>query len=119
MPTKTSKPAKSAAKKPGSKTSSSKKAPTPKKWSRSVTEHSDAMDLEKNVFTLKDPKKIAESIKRSAKKSNRRKAGPFQSAMSMINFYENRGGKNISASQKKILDKSKEELRKLFGREEE
>src|SRR5665647_647434 len=100
------------------KNSSAKKAPL-KKWSKYVTEHSNAMDLEKDVFKQKDPKKIAESIKISAEKSTRRKAGPFQSAMSMINFYENRGGKNISASQKKVLDKSKEELRKLFGREEE
>ncbi len=58
-----------------------------------MTEHSDAMDLEKDVFKQKDPKKIAESVKRSAEKSNRKKAGPFQSAMSMINFYENRAGK--------------------------
>lgn len=100
------------------KNSAAKKAPL-KKWSKNVTEHSNAMDLEKDVFKQKDPKKIAESIKRSAEKSTRRKAGPFQSAMSMINFYENRGGKNISAAQKKVLDKSKEELRKLFGREDE
>jgi Protein of unknown function (DUF3175) len=97
---------------------SAKKA-TSKKWSQEVTEHSDAMDLEKDVFKQRDPKKIAESVKRSAEKSKRRKAGPFQSAMSMINFYENRAGKNLSASQKKVLDKSKDELRKLFGREEE
>jgi hypothetical protein len=77
------------------------------------------MDLEKDVFKLRDPKKIAASVKRSAEKSKRKKAGPFQSAMSMINFYENRGGKNIPASQKKVLDKSKDELRKQFGREEE
>ena len=77
------------------------------------------MDLKKDVFKQKDPKKIAESVKRSAEKSKRRKAGPFQSAMSMINFYENRAGKNLSASQKNVLDKSKNELRKLFGREEE
>lgn len=90
-----------------------------KKWSKGVTEHSNAMDLEKDVFKQKDPKKIAQSIKKSAENSKRRKTGPFQSAMSMINFYENRGGKNISPSQKKVLDKSKDELRKLFGREEE
>ncbi len=109
---------KASAKKAPAKKTSAKKAP-PKKWSKSVTEHSDAMDLQKDVFKLKDPKKIAESIKHSAEKSKRKKAGPFQSAMSMINFYENRGGKNISAAQKKILDQSKNELRKLFGREEE
>jgi len=107
MPTK-----KTAAKK------ASKKA-AQKKWSKKVTKHSNAMDLEKDVFNQTDPKKIAESVKRSAEKSKRRKAEPFQSAMSMINFYENRGGKNISAAQKKVLDASKNELRKLFGREEE
>ncbi len=85
---------------------------------KSVTEHSNAMDLEQDIFKSKDPKKIAASVKKSAEKSKRKKAGPFQSAMSMINFYENRGGKNIAAGQKKILDQSKEELRKLFGREE-
>ena len=100
-------------------TKTPKKKTATKKWSKEVTEHSDAMDLEKDVFKQKDPKKIAESVKRSAEKSNRKKAGPFQSAMSMINFYENRAGKNLSASQKKVLDQSKNELRKLFGREEE
>lgn len=110
---KSSTPKKAAAKKAAPKKTSSKR------WSKSVTQHSDAMDLEEDIFKSKDPKKIAESVKNSAEKSNRRKAGPFQSAMSMINFYENRGGKNISAAQKKVLDKSKNELRKLFGREEE
>ncbi len=90
---------------------------TPKKWSQEVTEHSNALDLEKDIFKQKDPKKIAESLKHSAEKSTRRKAGPFQAAMSMISFYENRAGKNLSASQKKVLDHSKEELRKLFGKE--
>ncbi|MBA2561799.1 MAG: DUF3175 domain-containing protein [Chitinophagaceae bacterium] len=108
---------KSAARKAAPAKSGTKKA-APKKWSKSVTEHSNAMDLEKDIFKSKNPKKIAASVKRSAEQSKRKKAGPFQSAMSMINFYENRGGKNISAAQKKVLDHSKEELRKLFGREE-
>ncbi len=102
---------------PAKNTDSQKVGPV--KWSKKVTDHSDAMDLEKDVFKLKDPTKIAESIKRSAEKSKRRKGEPFQSAMSMINFYENRGGKNIPASQRKILDASKNELRKLFGRDRE
>src|SRR5215210_3378462 len=102
---------KNATKKEAEKKPSAKKA-APKKWSKHVTEHSNAMDLEKDVFKLKDPKKIAASVKKSAEKSKRRKAGPFQSAMSMINFYENRGGKNVSAAQKKVLDRSKDELRK-------
>ena len=124
---KKSAPKKKAAKKTATKKSTAKKSSTkkaakksaPKKWSKKVTETSDAMDLEKDAFKQKDPKKIAASVKRSAEKSKRKKAGPFQSAMSMINFYENRGGKNISSTQKKVLDKSKNELRKLFGREEE
>jgi hypothetical protein len=108
---------KSVAKKSAPK-KSGKKA-KPKKWSKKVTATSNAMDLEKDIFKSKDPKKIASSVKRSAEKSKRKKAGPFQSAMSMINFYENRAGDNLSAAQKKVLDKSKNELRKLFGREEE
>ena len=89
-----------------------------KKWSKKVAETSNAMDLERGVFKGDDPKKIAQSLKRSAKQSHRRKAGPFQSAMSMLNFYINRGGENLSASKKKVLEEAKDELRKLFGREE-
>ena len=85
-----------------------------KYWSAEVTEKSDALDLEENVFTWKNPKKIARSLKRSALESNRRKSSPFQSAMSMLNFYINRAGKNLPSSQKKILEQAKEELRKLF-----
>ena len=89
-----------------------------KKWSQEVTEHSDALDLDKGVFSQSDPKKIAESLKRSAERSNRRKArSPFQSAMSMLNFYINRAGKDLETSQKKILEEAKTELRKLYGRE--
>ncbi len=93
------------------------KKSTPKKWSKKVTQTSNAMDLEKDVFKQKNPKAIAKSVKRSAEKSKRKKAGAFQSAMSMINFYENRAGKNLEAGQKKVLDESKDELRKLYGRE--
>jgi hypothetical protein len=89
-----------------------------KKWSKKVTETSDALDLENGVFKGDDPKKIAQSLKRSAKHSHRRKGSPFQSAMSMLNFYINRGGHNLSASKKKVLEASKDELRKAFGREE-
>jgi hypothetical protein len=113
---------KAAAKKSTAKKSSVKKPAkkaAPKRWSKKVTETSNAMDLQKDVFKQKDPKRIAESVKQSAEKSKRKKAGPFQSAMSMINFYENRAGDNLSAAQKKVLDQSKNELRKLYGREEE
>lgn len=88
-----------------------------RKWSKSVTEHSDALDLEKGVFAGDDPAKIAASLKRSAKKSHRRKGTPYQSAMSMLNFYINRAGENLSASRKKVLEEAKEELRKVFHRE--
>lgn len=64
----------------------------PKKWSQAVTEHSDAMDLEPDVFTLDDPKEIAASLKRSAERSRRRKSEPYRSAMSMLTFYVNRAG---------------------------
>jgi hypothetical protein len=87
-----------------------------KYWSGEVTKHSDALDLEPGVFTWKDSKWIAKSLRRSAEISIRRKAKPLQSAMSMLNFYINRAGKNLSASQKKILEQAKIELRKQFGR---
>jgi len=113
---------KPASKKSGTKKASSRKAPkkaAPKKWSKKVTQTSNAMDLEKDIFKSKSPKNIAESVKHSAEKSKRKKASPFQSAMSMINFYENRAGDNLSAAQKKVLDQAKNELRILFGRDEE
>lgn len=88
-----------------------------RKWSADVTKNSDALDLKKGVFTLHDPKKIAESLKKSAKHSHRRKGTPFQSAMSMLTFYINHGGKNLEAKQNEILEKAKDELRVLFGKE--
>jgi hypothetical protein len=87
-----------------------------KKWSAEVTKHSDALDLDKGVFTWKDPKKIAKSLKKSAEKSARKKGTSFQSAMSMLNFYINRAGKNLDKKQREILENTKDELRKLFGR---
>ena len=89
-----------------------------KKWSQNVTEHSNALDLEQNVFKKKDPKKIARSLKRSAEHSKRKKSGPYQSAMSMLNFYINRAGKGLTRKDKQPLEKAKSELRKLFHREE-
>jgi hypothetical protein len=89
-----------------------------KKWSANVTEHSNALDLEKDVFKSGDPDKIASSLKHSAEESHRRKGSPFQSAMSMLNFYENRAGRNLSKRQRAPLEKAKNKLRKLFGRKE-
>jgi uncharacterized protein DUF3175 len=87
-----------------------------RKWSRRVTERSDALDLDKGVFTLGSPKKIAASLKRSAKRSRRRKTDPYRSALSMLTFYINRAGRNLPASRKKKLMQAKQELREQFGR---
>jgi hypothetical protein len=86
------------------------------RWSKRVMQTSDAMDLEKGVFKKKSPRAIARSVKRSAERSTRRKAPPFRSAMSMLTFYLNRAGKKLPASEKKILMRAKDELRKLYGR---
>jgi len=85
-----------------------------KYWSDYVTKHSFALQLEESVFTWDNPRKIAKSLKKSAEASVNRKAGPFQSAMSMLNFYINRAGKNLKPARKKILEQAKIELRKLF-----
>jgi Protein of unknown function (DUF3175) len=95
-----------------------KKARTKKKvrkWSKHVTETSDAMTLEDGVFK-KTPRAMALSIKRSADKSDRRKSNPFRSAMSMLSFYENRGGKNLSAARRKKIEQAKEQLRTLYDK---
>ncbi len=86
------------------------------RWSSKVTKHSDALDLERDVFKSKDPHKIALSLKRSAQQSKRRKGTPYQSAMSMLNFYINRAGTNLPKTRKRILERAKDELRDVFGR---
>jgi hypothetical protein len=93
-----------------------KSRPAPRRWSQRVTERSDALDLEGGVFTQRDPKRIAASLKRSAEWSRRRKADPFRSALSMLTFYMNRAGRNLPASRKKTLMRAKDELRRLYGR---
>jgi hypothetical protein len=87
-----------------------------KRWSQDVTEHSNALDLDKGVFKLDSPKKIALSLKRSAEHSHRRKSDPYRSAMSMLTFYINRAGKGLSDAQRDRLEKAKGELRKAFHR---
>ena len=88
-----------------------------RRWSAEVTTHSDALDLEHGVFALKDPKRIAASLKHSAETSRRRKASAFRSALSMLTFYINRTGRNLSAARRRTLIRAKDELRKQFGRE--
>ena len=86
------------------------------KWSAKVTETSDALDLEEGIFKARSARLIAASLKHCAEHSRRRKARSFQSAMSMLNFYINRAGKNLPASRNKVLEAAKTELRRLFGR---
>ena len=86
------------------------------RWSGRVTRQSNALDLEPGVFTKGSPAAIARSLKRSAEQSRHRKADPYRSAMSMLTFYINRGGKNLPANRRKVLDRAKDELRKAFGR---
>lgn len=87
------------------------------KWSQDVTRHSNALDLDRDVFTRHDPKAIAASLKKSAEASHRRRATPFRSAMSMLTFYINRAGKDLDPKQKRVLERAKDELRIAFGKE--
>ena len=91
--------------------------PAPRRWSRQVTETSNALDLEQSVFTKRSAREVALSLKRSAERSRRRKAEPFRSAMSMLNLYINRAGKNLSPERRRTLERAKGELRKVFRRE--
>ena len=101
-----------------SRSRGAKRAPakTGARWSHRVTERSDALDLEPGVFTRRTPRQIALSLKRSAESSRRRKAEPFRSAMSMLNFHINRAGKSLSAERRRVLNRAKQELRTAFGR---
>ncbi|WP_426751552.1 DUF3175 domain-containing protein [Myxococcus sp. Y35] len=86
-----------------------------RRWSCDVTERSNALDLEEGVFT-RAPKDMARSLKRSAEQSSRRKASPFQSAMSMLTFFENRAGRRLAPERRRALEQAKDELRRLYGR---
>lgn len=87
-----------------------------KQWSRRVTEESHALDLESGVFSKNDPRAIARSLKRSAEKSTQRKSDPYRSAMSMLTFYMNRAGKNLSQEDRRKLEAAKDALRNLYGK---
>ena len=91
-------------------------AKTDNRWSQDVTEGSDALDLEEGVFTKDDPREVARSLKASAEASERRKSSPYSSAMSMLTFYINRAGDQLSDDERETLEKAKDELRDLFGR---
>jgi hypothetical protein len=117
-----SKTARKSPRKTASKTTTRRKAPAkrkapPKRWSQRVTQESDALDLKRGVFTLQGPKRIAASLKRSAERSSRRKAGAYRSALSMLTFYVNRAGKTLPKTQRERLERAKVELKRQFGRE--
>jgi Protein of unknown function (DUF3175) len=99
-----------------SRTSTSKRA-APKRWSRRVTKESDALDLDRGVFKLTSASRIAASLKGSAERSKRRKAGAYRSALSMLTFYINRAGKTLPKTQRERLERAKTELKRQFGRE--
>ena len=86
-----------------------------RRWSAAVTARSNALDLEPDVFRLRSARAIAESLRRSAERSRRRKAAPFRSAMSMLTFYINRAGRNLAPSRRRTLERAKQELRRLYG----
>lgn len=86
------------------------------RWSADVTAHGNALELEPRVFSWTDPARIARSLKRSAERSRRRKSEPYRSAMSMLTFYINRAGSNLSPARRRILERAKRELRREFGR---
>jgi hypothetical protein len=91
--------------------------PAPKRWSQRVTKQSDALDLKHGVFKLTDPERIAASLKRSAERSSRRKAGAYRSALSMLTFYINRAGKTLPKTQRARLERAKAELKQKFHRD--
>jgi len=88
-----------------------------RRWSARVTRDSSSLDLEPGVFKHADPVAIARSLKRSADRSTRRKTDPYRSAMSMLTFYLNRAGRNVGDKQRRVLERAKDELRRLYGRE--
>ncbi|WP_093642204.1 DUF3175 domain-containing protein [Paraburkholderia aspalathi] len=90
---------------------------SPNRWSHHVMETSDAMDIDAGIFRTGSAEEIAQSLKRSSTQSRRRKGTPFQSAMSMLNFYINRAGRNLPRSRRDVLEKAKHKLREAFGRE--
>jgi hypothetical protein len=122
-PTSSRKPAarKAARKTPARKAGTARRGATkkaaPKRWSQHVTRESDALDLKRGVFTLRDPKRIAASLKRSAERSSRRKTGAYRSALSMLTFYINRAGKTLPKTQRDRLQRAKGELKRQFGRD--
>jgi hypothetical protein len=87
------------------------------KWSKAVTEHDDPLALPPGLFKSSDPDKIAAALQRSAEDPKRASDDPYRSAMSMLDFYMNRAGRNLSAKEREALEKAKTALRKRFGKD--
>jgi len=104
------------AKRSVTKTSATRRA-APRRWSQRVTKQSDALDLDRGVFKQASARRIASSLKRSAERSKRRKAGAYRSALSMLTFYINRAGNTLPKAQRDRLERAKVELKRQFGRE--
>jgi hypothetical protein len=100
---------------PASKTGARRSSP--RRWSQHVTRESDALDLKKGVFKQTSAKKIAASLKRSAERSSRRKAGAYRSALSMLTFYINRAGSTLPKTERARLERAKVELKHQFGKD--
>jgi hypothetical protein len=98
------------------KTAKKGNAQNSRKWSHHVMETSDAMDIEHDIFKTGSAESIAQSLKRSSTHSRRRKGTPYQSAMSMLNFYINRAGRNLPKARRNTLQQAKRKLREAFGR---
>jgi hypothetical protein len=97
---------------------SSRKSTSKNRWSQRVTRESNALDLKQSVFKQTNANKIAASLKRSAERSSRRKAGAYRSALSMLTFYINRAGKTLPKPQRHRLERAKIELKRQFHRDE-
>jgi len=91
--------------------------PAKRRWSQRVTRTSNALDLDAGVFTLRSSKAVAASLRRSLLRSRRRKASPFQSALSMLTFYINRAGRTLPPGRRRVLEGAKQELRTAFSRD--
>src|SRR5438309_1835331 len=105
------------ARKPAARRKTSARKSSPKRWSKRVTQQSDALDLKQGVFKLTSAKKIAASLKRSAERSSRRRTGAYRSALSMLTFYINRAGRKLPKVQRDRLQRAKTELKHQFHRE--
>lgn len=86
-----------------------------KMWVSHVQQSSNAMDIPKGLFT-RSAHEVAQELKQAVLASNRTKGTKFQSAMSMLNYYINRAGKNLVSKDKARLEQAKVELRKLFNK---